>query len=222
MINTFSPKAFAIFDFDKTISSNDTLFDFLFYISTKKIHRFLFSVTISFAFLPLIIVNINAYISIVLWAGTFLINDDTLDGIVESFAKKQFVSVYRDAMDEIIRLQKLNYTIVIVSGSSPLWISKIMAMHQLTGIHILGSSFKSFFGGKVMVLRCVSEMKVKAISERFGNDELVDWERCYSDSLVDLPIFKMAKLRFLINPSLKRIEQATCHFQNNYEVCRWK
>ena len=186
-------KKIAFFDFDGTITTKDTLLEFLKF--SKGRFSFyagmLMNAPFIAAFKLKIITNQQAKEKLLSWFW----KDTTLEefeGYCQSFAGTILPRLLRPrALQEIKRLQQEGYTIVVVSASPENW---IRPWTKTMDIHLLASELEVKQGrltGKICGKNCNGEEKVRRIMEKYA---LQDYEviAAYGDTPGDRPMLKLA------------------------------
>ncbi len=216
----------AFFDFDKTIVSLDTGYEFIKHrLQSNILRRFT-----ALLFSPVVILfyaNLRLRIvchSIILWISTVGLKDDEL-----AAAKKQFLNDYcsnKDAYafpDAIERMDyhlKKGHAVYIVSGA-PVWI--IESLSKKLGIKnctIIGSTEKPVMGGLIYEKHCYGQRKVNLL-----NDVVMNLPEKkiygYSDSAADIPLLSICTHRYVVNPTKFHLKKFKRAFGHNIRVLNW-
>ena len=186
-------KKIAVFDFDGTITTKDTLLEFIkfskgllaFYLG------FLLSCPFLIAYKLKIISNQSAKEKILkkFFRGTPIL---IFKQYCFDFSKKVLPKLIRkEAMKEIERLQTDGVTVVIVSASPENWIESWAAK---TGTQLIASRMEAKDGkitGKLLGKNCHGNEKVKRICEQYdlSKHEII---AAYGDSRGDKPMLSLA------------------------------
>ncbi|MGZ5548837.1 MAG: HAD family hydrolase [Nitrososphaeraceae archaeon] len=186
-------KKIAFFDFDGTITTKDSLLEFIKF--SKGIFTFYFGFFINSPYLVAyklkIISNQKAKEKVL----RFFFKDMALDvfqNFCDEFAKKALPMLIRPkALEEIEKLHKENVDLVIVSASPENWIQH---WAEGKGIRIISTQLEISNGkltGKILGKNCHGDEKVARIK---NNYTLSDYEKvfAYGDSEGDKPMIRLA------------------------------
>lgn len=190
-------KGIAFFDFDGTITTKDTLLEF---IKFSKGHLkfwlgFLLNSHYLLAYKTKIITNQAAKEKVLafFFRGT---SDASFRETCASFSKNILPGLIRPkALDEIRKLQREGKTIVVVSASPENWIRE---WTDNENVHLLASRLEIKEGkltGRILGKNCHGDEKVKRITEAY---QLSDYNEifAYGDSKGDRPMLKLANNGF--------------------------
>lgn len=190
-------KKIAVFDFDGTITTKDTLLEFIKFNKGKFSFYwgFLLNLPYLIAFKLKIISNQAAKEKVLKF---FFQNTPltTFKNYCDSFSKNVLPDLIRQkALKEINRLQSEDITVVIVSASPQNW---IQSWANEIGALLLASQLKIKDGkitGKLLGKNCHGNEKVRRICEVF---DLTEHEivAAYGDSSGDKPMLALAKNSF--------------------------
>lgn len=186
-------RGIAFFDFDGTITSKDSLLEFIRY--ARGPYRFYLGMLVLSPYLVLFklgFFNNQAAKEKVL--GFFFRNTpmDAFNQLCSRFALELLPHLIRPAaLDEINRLKRLGYAIVVVSASPENWVALWAASHQL---EVIASRLETSHGcitGKLTGKNCYGEEKVRRIKEKYA---IADYEDifAYGDSRGDHQMLKLA------------------------------
>lgn len=187
----------AFFDFDGTITTKDTLLEFLkFYKGSLKFYAgFLMYSPYLLAFKLKIIPNYTAKQKVLqhFFKGE---NTEVFQQWCDRFAEQVLPNLIRPkALHEIEKLKGLNTIIVIVSASAENWIRKWAVKN---GLHLIGTRLATegnTITGKLQGNNCYGDEKVCRIKENFdlsGYQEIY----CYGDSAGDKAMLDIATVPF--------------------------
>ncbi|MFD3157541.1 HAD-IB family hydrolase [Haloimpatiens sp. FM7330] len=209
----------AIFDVDYTLTKKETAFEFLKFM-LKKNPTFIAHVPKSF-------ISALFYVLKIYDAGKakerFLgfidgIEEKDMEQIVKEFYKSKLSQIlYKDAIDTMRKLKNQGYKVILISASAEFYLKELYNIKEVD--KIIGTRFKIEEGIHKRVIEgenCKGEEKVKRLMKYLKQEEIeADFKESYmfSDSLADLPLFKLVGHPYLIN-SRKRY--------NNIEVLNWK
>lgn len=209
----------AIFDVDYTLTKRETLFEFyLFMIRKKPKLIFHFPKSIGSACLFAIKVlsakaakeNFIAFID-----G---IDEKEMQECVKEFYHKRLSKIlYTDAINTMKELKSQGYKIFLISASAEFYLNELYNLKEVD--KIIGTRFtleEGKYKRKIIGENCKGEEKVKRLMEVLQKENIeVDFKASYmySDSMSDLPLFKLVGHPYLINPRKK---------YNNIEALHWK
>ncbi|URZ15951.1 HAD-IB family hydrolase [Clostridium felsineum] len=212
-------KKLAIFDVDYTLTKKETLFEFYKFM-VKKNPKMIIK-------LPKILVAGILFFIKVLDAGTakemFI---SFIDGVKEEDMKKQvkeFYDVklskilYVDAINTMKKLKSEGYEVVLISASAEFYLNELYNIKEVD--RIIGTRFTNengIFNRKIVGENCKGEEKVRRLKEVLNKEKIeVDFKNSYmfSDSLSDMPLFKLVGHPYLVNPRKK---------DNNIKALKWK
>lgn len=190
-------KSIAFFDFDGTITTKDTLLEFIRFSkgNFKFFVGFLLNVPYLVAYKMKIISNQTAKEKIL---GFFFKNTpvDKFSELCSSFSKNILPKLIRSkALEEIRKLEGQGFLIVVVSASPQNW---IQSWAGETGVELIASCLEvkeEKLTGKLLGRNCHGEEKVRRISEKhiIANYDTI---YAYGDTSGDLPMLKLATSAF--------------------------
>jgi len=190
-------KQIAFFDFDGTITTKDSLLEFIKF-SKGKLHfyaGFLLYSPLLVAYKLKIISNQTAKEKVLCFFYRGMSVAD-FEKKCEAFASEVLPDLIRPkAMQEIRKMQSLGVQVVIVSASPETWIRPWV---DSIGAELLGTRLMMQDGkltGKLDGCNCYGDEKVRRIEEKYA---LADYSKIYAygDSSGDKPMLKMANISF--------------------------
>jgi phosphatidylglycerophosphatase C len=187
----------AFFDFDGTITTKDTLLEFIrFYKGSFRFYMgFLIYSPYLVAYKLKIIPNYVAKQKMI----QFFFKGESIENFAmqcTSFSQKILPALIRPkAMREVELLKRKDVTIVIVSASAENWIKD---WADKNGLHLLGTRLETDgkqITGKFNGKNCYGNEKVCRIQERYN---LADYAEilCYGDSAGDKEMLQLGTFRF--------------------------
>ncbi|MEJ7735852.1 MAG: HAD-IB family hydrolase [Chitinophagaceae bacterium] len=187
----------AFFDFDGTITTKDTLLEFLkFYKGSFRFYTgFLLNIPYLLAYKLKIIPNYTAKQKVLqhFFKGEKI---DVFQQYCDKFSDQVLPMLIRPkALQEIKKLKALNTTIVIVSASAENWITKWAVKNELELIGTRLATDGNTITGKLKGNNCYGEEKVCRIREHF---DLSSYKKiyCYGDSEGDKSMLNIATVPF--------------------------
>lgn len=205
----------ALFDIDKTLIKGDSMFDLLKYTLKKYPKSYLklpklFIVLLLYKFK---IIKTKKAKENMFYTLNYLNNDE-----LENFYNKVIkLSIYNDAIEEIKKLKKEGYYILLVSASPECYLKFFEIEDYIDGVigtklHFENNKYINKIDGE----NCKGEEKVRRITSYLKEKNLaIDKSNslAYSDSLSDTPMFNLVGKSYLINFNKKNLE---------YEILKWK
>jgi phosphatidylglycerophosphatase C len=215
----------AFFDFDKTIVSLDTGYEFIKHrLQSNILRRF-----IALLFSPVVILfyaNLRLRVvchSMILWISTVGLCEDDL-----AAAKRQFLDDYcsnknayafPDAIKRMDYHLKKGHAVYIVSGA-PVWIIESLAKKLgLENCTIIGSTEKPVMGGLMYEKHCYGQGKVNLLNDVIMN--LPEKIYGYSDSAADIPLLSICTHKHVINPTKLHLKKFKRAFGHHIRVLNW-
>ena len=218
---------YALFDIDKTITTEDT-FLLLLKVALQDCPPRILLLAIG---LPVFIATFVFSLekkwakSWVLWCLTVGKSpseaNDYLCNIVSSRSAALWIPAARD---EILRLRKDFIEVVFVTASATLWTAPLLQKAQLTNCVLIGSTTRWWAGGLVLASKnCYGKEKVERLNETMP----LGWqEKCacgFSDSPADIPMLQFCQQRFYISPTPRQIKKFTNAFgAQNGKILTWR
>jgi phosphatidylglycerophosphatase C len=190
-------KGIAFFDFDGTITTKDTLLEFIKYCkgSLQFYVGFLLHSPWLVAYKINIISNQKAKEKVLRY---FFKNtsEDVFRDHCSAFATKVIPQLIRPkALDEIRKLQAAGITVVIVSASPENWVMKWAEMLSVQTIATRLVIENGRITGDISGKNCHGEEKVNRIREQYSLEAYEDIY-AYGDSGGDKPMLQLAKHKF--------------------------
>ena len=190
-------KGIAFFDFDGTITTKDTLLEFIKY--SKGSFRFYLGFLINspylVAFKLKLIPNQTAKEKVLafFFKGT---TEKAFQEKCDSFATDIIPTLIRPkAIEEIKKLQAAGTPIVIVSASPENWIARWADTMQVKLIATKLVVKDGLLTGKISGNNCYGEEKVRRINETYPSADY-EWLAAYGDSSGDKPMLAKANTSF--------------------------
>ncbi|ELC8444088.1 HAD-IB family hydrolase [Clostridium perfringens] len=205
----------ALFDIDKTLIKGDSMFKLLKYTISKypkakwKLPKLFFMmVAYKLKFIDTKKAKENMFYTL-----NYLSNED-FEQFYNCVIK---TTVYSDAIEEIKKLRKMGYYILLVSASPECYLKFFEIEDYVDGVigtklHLENDRYINRIEGE----NCKGEEKVRRITSYLKErDFCIDKPNslAYSDSLSDLPMFNLVGKAYLINYNKKNLD---------YEILRWK
>lgn len=195
-------KTTAVFDFDGTIVSKDTGYEFYKWLIRKSFARTFFLFTALPVIAPLMLfpttlkrgLNIACFIATVGQTQSLFALRKAF--IVHYFSHAEAVA-FPAALEQISRHQERGENVLIISGC-PLWLLAGVTKHiGIRGVKLIGSRQKIVMGAVLMQDHCYSSNKIN-MAQKAGQT-LTTWHTGYSDSTADIPFLNHCQQAVLIN-----------------------
>jgi phosphatidylglycerophosphatase C len=217
-------KKLVVFDFDGTLVSKDTGFEFYKWLTTQSTLRTILTI----ALLPIIGtfyyftvtrklgINILCYISTAFQnMSLFILRKNFIDYYFSAAG----AVVYADGVEELRQHQKNGAEVIILSGC-PHWLLHGVAKHiGLIGCKIIGSEQSSKNYALLLKNHCYRENKIKMAREAGATE--VEWAIGYSDSLADIPMLRSCHRKVLINVSSRTMSKFRKNLVEPIECRAW-
>jgi phosphatidylglycerophosphatase C len=190
-------KGIAFFDFDGTITTRDTLLEFIKFTKGKPAFYggFLYNIFYLLAYKIKLISNQSAKEKVLSY---FFKNTGVKDfeKLTVDFSKNKLPSLLRPGAEkEISRLQNDNFVVVIVSASPENWIRHWCKERNLILIATELEIIDGRISGKISGKNCHGQEKVRRILEKYTVEEY-DEIYVYGDTKGDLPMLGLATKPF--------------------------
>lgn len=195
----------AIFDVDYTITKRETLFEFYMFMIKKKPKVVLYA--------PRNIISTILFCLKIRDASkakeTFIrfidgIEDVEMKCLVKEFYEERLCKIfYKDAIEMMKKLKKEGCKIYLISASAEFYLNELYNIKEVD--KVIGTRFKlenNIHKPKIEGENCKGEEKVVRLKEELEKDNIeVDFKNSYmfSDSLSDMPLFKLVGNPYLIN-----------------------
>ncbi|WP_259391409.1 HAD family hydrolase [Paenibacillus sp. 1011MAR3C5] len=199
----------AIFDIDKTIISKDSMFLFLWYGMKKKPLTWFHAIAVvcKTVLYTLKLMKVEDVKASFFYAIRHMEEED-LERFYETVLKKH---IFIEAMEELKTKKAEGYHILLVSASPYAYMrffKKIPYVDEVIGTNLAIEDGR--YTNRVEGVNCKGEEKVVRIHNYLKSRSLlIDYDQscAYSDSLSDMPLFKLVKNRYLINRSYPGMEE---------------
>lgn len=190
-------KKIAFFDFDGTITTKDTLLEFIRFCkgSTRFYLGFLLNSPFLVAYKTGIISNQKAKERILAhFFGKMPASEFNKSG--NDFAETMLEKYLRPkAMREISKLKEAGFEVVVVSASAENWLRQ---WTEKNGLQLIASRMeirKECVTGKLIERNCHGEEKVRRIRSQFALEDYKDIY-CYGDTSGDKPMLSVGTISF--------------------------
>ncbi|MDA3896450.1 MAG: haloacid dehalogenase-like hydrolase [Desulfobacteraceae bacterium] len=215
----------ALFDFDLTIVSRDSGYEFIKHRLNSSITRkfaayFIFPFALLF-YLPIRFRFISH--SIYMWIATAGLSNKELKKDRQKFLRFYCsltdAPVYQDALDKLAFHIDARHNVYIVSGA-PTWAIKMICKRLgIQKCKIIGSIEKPVMGGLIYKQHCYGYKKVDLINDIILQNPQKIYG--YSDSAADIPLLSICTHKHVINPTKNHLRKFKRAFGNNFQVLNW-
>lgn len=209
----------AIFDVDYTLTKRETLLELYIYLLVRKpkiISHFPQTLKAAFFYLFKVYDAGKAKESFISFIDG--IDETEMQRIVKDFYEKRLSKIlYKDAIDTMKKLKSEGYRIFLISASAEFYLNELYNIKEVD--RVIGTKFRleeGIYRGIIEGKNCKGEEKVERLMQVIREENLeVDFkDSCmFSDSLSDLPLFKLVGKPYLINSRKK---------YHNITVLKWK
>lgn len=202
----------AIFDVDYTLTKRETLMEFYFFMIKKK-PSLIYHMPISYGSALLYALNIFSAKTAKEKFIKFIngIDEKSMKIIVKEFYEKRLNKIiYKDAMNTMVKLKSEGFKIYLISASAEFYLNELYNLKivdKIIGTRIVVENGR--YKNEIIGENCKGEEKVKRLLEVIEKQNIeVDYKNSYmfSDSLSDMPLFKLVGHPYLVNPRKKHNE----------------
>jgi phosphatidylglycerophosphatase C len=188
-----------VFDFDGTLVSRDSFIDFSVRYCLQRPSRFL----VLAAVLPLAVAlgvrSRSAAASVLLWAMTVGASTRSFVLALRHYAKDTLPSYANGSIFlELARHLREGRRVVIATGTVPLLVRGVLRARNVGRLSVVGSRFRSRWGGLISETHCIGPVKVRELERRLG---IVEWSTVYTDSFSDRFLLSRARHITLVSPT---------------------
>ncbi|MEI0567611.1 HAD-IB family hydrolase [Brachyspira pulli] len=215
----------AYFDLDKTILSKDSIVPFMKFYLKKNPSSIIYYIALIPYFLLFCLKIINNESVKYRIAHIFKnIDIEFGDKIGKEFADTVVPTLYyQDALEEIKRLKKEGYTLVLITASFEIYakyIAKNLGFDRCMGTELW--AFRGKYTGYMYGRNCYGSAKrYRLYTESFFTKHS-DKNRAYSDSISDLPLFDFADTKVCVNPDKRLKSHALNNKDKGFIIVNWR
>ena len=192
-------RATIVFDFDGTLVSRDSFFDFSLRFCLRRPARILFVALSAPWALLATLRSVDAALSVFLWAMTFGVSTRQFVELLRSYAREVLPGAVNEAIWEELRAHHgAGNRVAIATGSLPLLVRELSTARGLPGLAIVGSRLRRKWGGLVAETHCTGPTKVHELERRFG---ITRWSAVYTNSFADRALMLGTPDITLVGPS---------------------
>lgn len=183
----------AIFDFDGTLTKQDSLLAFIKFTHGKnRLYRELFLLSPQLVLMKLGFGN-NEYIKTKLLARLYQgVEKEKIETWAEKFCKEHFATLLRPSgLARIRELQRQNYRIILVTASVETWVKPFA---KKMGLELIGTKFlfkEQIFTGRLSTPNCRGIEKVNRLKDYLQTTQLPPY-LMYGDTEGDQALYQQA------------------------------
>jgi len=198
-----SAPAVVVFDFDGTLVSRDSFFDFAVGYCLRRPARLLALCAALPLAMLLVLASRTAAGSVVLWAMTVGSSTHAFARALRSYATGTLPRYAHERIfAELTRHVQAGNRVVIATGSVPLLVRGLLAARKFGCLPIVGSRFRRKCGGLVVETHCTGRTKVQQLARRL---RIEAWSTVYTDSFADRSLLRSAREITLVCPSQRTL-----------------
>jgi phosphatidylglycerophosphatase C len=194
-----SAPAVVVFDFDGTLVSRDSFFDFAVGYCLRRPTRLLALCAVLPLAMLLVLRSRAAAGSAVLWAMTVGSSTRAFAQALRSYATTALPRyAHEQIFAELAQHVQAGSRVVIATGSVPLLVRGLLSARKFGSLPIVGSRFRRKCGGLVVETHCTGRTKVQQLARRL---RIEAWSTVYTDSFADRSLLSSARDITLVCPS---------------------
>jgi phosphoserine phosphatase len=198
-----SSSSVVIFDFDGTLVSRDSFFDFAVRYCLRRLPRLLIVGAVFPVAMFLGVRSRRRAGSALLWAMTVGASTRGFVTALRQYARFTLPRFANEAIfAELAREVQKGNRVVIATGTLPVLVRGLLAARDFGQLPIAGSRLRRSWGGFVAETHCVGRVKVRELYRRF---DIVGWSSVYTDSFADRPLLRGARDVTLVGPSRRTL-----------------
>ena len=192
-----------IFDFDGTLVSRDSFFDFSIRYCVRRPARVLAMLALSPLVLIVALHSTDAALSLLLWAMTLGISTRHFVAQLRCYAREELPRTANEAIfAELAEHARAGRRVAIATGSVPLLVQELLRCRGLPRLPIAGSRLRRKWGGLIAQTHCTGQTKVRELERRFG---ITRWAAVYTNSFADHPLMQDGADVTLVGPSRRTL-----------------
>ncbi|HTA91440.1 MAG TPA: HAD family hydrolase [Polyangiaceae bacterium] len=194
-----------VFDFDGTLVSRDSFFDFAVGHCVGRPPRLLLVIALLPLALLLALRSRKSAGSALLWGMTVGASTRSFALALSRYARHTLPSYSNDAIFvELARHIRAGSRVVIAKGTMAVLVRGLLGARSLGPLPIVGSRVRRSWGGLVAETHCVGRGKVRELRPKLG---ILEWSTVYTDSFADGPLLSRARDVTLVSPSRRTVRR---------------
>lgn len=192
----------SLYDFDRTIYSKDTGVEILKHIAKKK--------TSFWLYIPQIILALLGYLfhlypkkklKQIFFSPLAMFTQSEWDIFIQKFWNEEKTNLFKNVIEQMHLDKKNGYVIGVISASAEIFLSPLKT--ELPADFFIGTRLKSnkYISSELIGDNCKNSEKVVRLIEYTNTnypDQKIEFSKMYSDSLHDLPLFRITKEHYTI------------------------
>ncbi|MBW5389049.1 HAD family hydrolase [Brachyspira hampsonii] len=215
----------AYFDLDKTILNKDSIFPFMIFYLKKNPSSIIHYIALLPYFLLFCFKIIDNQSMKYRIAHIFTnINIEFGDSIGKEFADKIVPKLYyKDALEEINKLKKQGYTLIMVTASFEIYakyIASNLGFDRCMGTELW--TFRGKYTGYMYGKNCYGAAKRYRLFTEHFFPKHKSKNIAYSDSISDLYLFNFADTKVCVNPDKKLKDYALKNKDKGFTIVNWR
>lgn len=222
-MSDIKPK-YAIFDFDGTLVSKDTLLSILKICFKAQPWRLLFFIPFSPIILITYLFRLDRSLakSLVLWSATFFKSKKQIIKIFNQDIIQECQPLwFQEGIQTLNKLYQEGQQIIIATASGQIWIRALLRKKFPHSKLIIGTRLKFCLGGVILASKnCRNSEKLRRIREQLGFD--FEWVSSWSDHTADIPMLKEAQTPYIICPKKEHVVKFKKEFGEQVKILNWK
>ena len=208
-----------LFDLDGTLTTLDSAGAFLKATIAKSPPRLLCALLLLPIAAPLLLVaRTRAFgASVFFWLASVGKSHDRFFRELRTFVRRTFEGEQRVNARVLSMLRERlrdGHRVAIVTGAPTSLVRCLARVHGIRASYI-GSRLRPGFRGLVCKTHCIGERKVERVRQVVG---LERWDEVFSDSLLDLPLMRRARVVWLVRPSARTLRRVRALLPPGIEV----
>jgi phosphatidylglycerophosphatase C len=194
----------AVFDFDHTLTRQDTAAGFFVWLLCRSPIKLLLGTPAALLLGPLAAFRSTRKVPLrfAVWLATFGRSHAQLAALARVHVRQ--VTAQRGPFlraagrAQLLSHHSQGHTVVIATGALEYLVQEILANEDIRGVTIVGSTLRRFLGGMIADQHCYGARKIPMLQARGFTPP---WTFTYSDSEADLPLLRAGTTQFLVNPT---------------------
>ncbi len=194
-----------VFDFDGTLVSRDSFFDFALGYCARR--PWCWPVVGPLIPIALVIALRSERVAgtLMLWALTFGGSTRAFVLAMRQYARSTLPAYANEAIfEELERHVQAGSRVIIATGSMPMLVRSLLRVRGVGPLPIVGSRARRRWGGLVVTAHCTGRVKVRELKRRLGVET---WVSVYTDSFADRPLMSGARDVTLVDPTRRTLQR---------------
>lgn len=203
MTRTERAQTVVIFDFDGTLVSRDSFFDFALGYCARRPACWPLVALLGPLALLILVRSERVAGALMLWAITLGTSTRAFVLAMREYARNTLPAYANEAIfSELERQVQGGNRVVVATGSMPIMARTLFRVRSHGPLPIVGSRARRRWGGLVVTVHCTRRIKVRELQSRLG---IVEWASVYTDSFADRWLMSRAIDVTLVGPSRRTL-----------------